>query len=213
MSVTRVKRRGEKNNTSWRCARDVRRGPERQRVKIKPIYCDSFSLTWTAFGEYRGELTKSWTELGVLLQVLSRECDCCGTELCAWATREGRCSSRLLRWRLILRECLFPSKKKSWGTVSFFIFVQLQLTSGRNIRTVFLLFLKRSWFLNEWLLLLFRENSSHAVFDTLLPLCGRERHCRLFDALFDSTDFPVLSVKPLLWDLVLLLFFSLFSMS
>ncbi len=45
-------------------------------------------------------------------------------------------------------------------------------------------------------------------FDTLLPLCGRERHCRLFDALFDSTDFPVLSVKPLLWDLVLLFFFS-----
>ncbi len=112
MSVTRVKTRGEKNNTSWRCARDVRRGPERQRVKIKPIYCDSFSLTWTAFGEYRGELTKNWTELGVLLRVLSRECDCCGTELCAWATREGRCSSRLLRWRLILRECLFPSKKE-----------------------------------------------------------------------------------------------------
>lgn len=90
-------------------ARDIRRGPERQRVKIKPTYCDSFAVTWTAFGEYRGELTKSWTELVVLLRVLSRECDCCGTELWAWATREGRHSSRLPGWRLC--ECLSPSKE------------------------------------------------------------------------------------------------------
>ncbi len=89
MSVMGVKTRAQKKNMRWRCVCTTCGGPERQRVKIKPTYHDSFALTWTAFGEYRGELTKSWTELVVLLRVLSRECDCCETELCACATREG----------------------------------------------------------------------------------------------------------------------------
>ncbi len=110
MSVTRVKTRAEKIIRAGGARATYGEGQRGKEFKIKPTYRDSFSLTWTAFGEYRGELTKSWTELVMLLRVLSGECDCCGTELCARATQEGRCSSRLLRWRF-LRECLFPSKE------------------------------------------------------------------------------------------------------
>lgn len=68
----------EGNGSKKRGARATveRRVSERQRVKeIKPISCDSFAFTWTAFDEYRGELTRSWTEL-MLPRVPSRECVC-----------------------------------------------------------------------------------------------------------------------------------------